>query len=393
MKHAKAVSTKPTGRETAASWLFTLLFCCSLAAAAGTANAQIALPSAGDIGTVAGNGSPTYAGDGGAATSASIRFPEGVATDTHGNVYIADSGNNRIRMVSASTGDISTVAGDGTAGFSGDGGAATSAELSFPEAVAVDSSGNIYIGDTENYRVRMVSAATGDISTIAGSGTAGYTGDGGAATSAEIDAPVFIAVDSHDNVYITDTSNTRVRMVTASTGDISTVAGDGGSGVCSGKTDRLGDGCAATDAELDRPQGIALDSSDNLYIADAGYCEIREVSASTGIITGVAGDTTCGFSGDGGSATSAEIYGPIGVAVDGSGNIFIGDNGNNRIREVTVSNGDISTVAGNGTNGYTGDGGAATSAELNNIENLAVDSSDNIYLVDYPDYRIRAVAP
>jgi sugar lactone lactonase YvrE len=393
MTHAKAVNIERTRRETATSWLFTLLFCCCLAAAAGKANAQIALPSAGDIGTVAGNGSPTYAGDGGAATSASIRFPEGVATDSNGNVYIADSGNNRIRKVTASSGDISTVAGDGTAGFSGDGAAATSAELNFPEGVAVDSSGNIYIADTDNFRIRMVSASTGYISTLAGDGTGGYMGDGGAATSAEIDAPVFLAVDSHGNVYITDTSNTRVRMVTVSTGDISTVAGDGFTGVCVGATDRLGDGCAATDAELDSPEGIALDASNNLYIADSGYCEIREVNALTGVITGVAGDTTCGFSGDGGAATSAEIYGPFGVAVDSSGNIYIADNGNNRIREVVKSTGDISTVAGNGTDAYSGDGGAATSAELSNIESLAVDSSDNVYLVDYSDYRIRAVAP
>jgi trimeric autotransporter adhesin len=372
--------------------LIVLFFGC-IASISRPAYAQIALPSSGDIDTVAGNQSPTYAGDGGAATSASIRFPQGVAVDTHGNVYIADTGNNRIRMVTASTGDISTVAGNGTNGFSGDSGAATSAELSSPQGVAVDSSGNIYIADTSNYRIRMVAAATGDISTVAGDGTAGYTGDGGAATSAELDAPIFLAVDGAGNIYVTDTSSTRVRMVTVSTGDISTVAGDGGTGVCVGATDRLGDGCTATDAELDSPEGVAVDASGNIYIADSGYCEIRKVTALTGVIASVAGDTTCGFSGDSGSATSAEINGPFGVAVDSSGNIYIADNGNNRIRKVTAATGYISTVAGSGSGGYSGDGGAATSAGLNNPESLAVDGSDNIYLVDEPDYIIRAVAP
>jgi sugar lactone lactonase YvrE len=369
------------------------LVCCCVTFATGRASAQIALPSSGDIDTVAGDGSPTYSGDGGAATSATIRFPEGVAVDTHGNVYIADSGNNRIRMVAASTGDISTVAGNGTGGYAGDGGAATSAELNFPEGVAVDSSGNIYIADTFNFCIRMVSASTGDISTVAGNGTDGFSGDGGAATSAELEVPIFLAVDGAGNIYVTDRPSTRVRVVTASNGVISTIAGDGGSGVCGGAADRLGDGCAATDAELDSPQGIAVDTSGNLYIADAGYCEIRKVTASTGVISGVAGNTTCGFSGDGGPAGSAEMDGPIGVVVDASGNIYIADNGSNRIREVTVSNGYISTVAGNGSGSYSGDGGAATSAGLNNPESIAVDSSGNIYLVDESDCIIRAVAP
>lgn len=387
LRHKCLQLATPTNR------LLIVLFLCCVASASQGAYAQIALPSSGDIDTVAGNQSPTYAGDGGAATSASIRFPEGVAVDTHGNVYIADSGNNRIREVSATTGDISTVAGNGTAGFSGDSGAATSAELNFPEGVAVDASGNIYIADTNNFRIRMVTASTGDISTVAGNGTDNYAGDGGAATSAELDSPIFLAVDSADNIYVTDRSANRVRMVTASTGDISTVAGDGFSGVCVGAADRLGDGCPATDSELDSPQGLAVDSSGNIYIADAGYCEIRKVTALTGVIASVAGDTTCGFSGDAGAATSAEMDSPIGVAVDASGNIYIADNGNNRIRKVTASTGYISTVAGSGSGSYSGDGGAATSAGLNNPESLAVDGSDNIYLVDEPDDIIRAVAP
>jgi trimeric autotransporter adhesin len=367
-----------------------LLLLCSLRL--DTARAQIALPSPGDIGVVAGSGTNGYSGDGGAATSAKLYDPEGVAVDSSGNVYIADMENNRIREVVASTGDISTVAGNGTYGYSGDGGPATSAELKSPQGVVVDSAGNLYIADTFNSVVRKVTASTGYISTIAGDGTAGGTGDGGLATSAELQYPIFLALDSSGDLYITqhDNVDNRIRMVNASTGYINAVAG-GGSG-CNGRS-RPYDGCLATDAILDSPEGIAVDSSGNLYIADAGYCEIREVTASTGYIYDVAGNTTCGFSGDGGAATSAEMNSPWDVAVDGSGNMYITDNGNNRIREVTESTGDIATVAGDGVNGYTGNGGAATSAELYSVEYLAVDTSDNIYLTDSTHAVVRAVAP
>ncbi|MFZ0276443.1 MAG: NHL repeat-containing protein [Candidatus Sulfotelmatobacter sp.] len=354
--------------------------------------AQITLPSAGDIDTVAGDGSAGYYGDGGAATSAELYQPFSVAVDTHGNIYIADLDNNRIREVTANTGDISTVAGGGTgptycAGQTdsvGDGCPATSAGLNSPYGVAVDTDGNIYIADLNSNRIREVSASTGIIFTVAGTTTGGYSGDGGPATSAQLSEPIAVALDSNGNIYIADFNNCRVREVTASTGVISTVAGDGTCGYS-------GDGGAATSAELNSPSGVAVGTHDNVYIVDLGNDRIREVTVCTGDISTVAGNGTAGYSGDGGAATSAELnlfWG--GVAADAAGNIYIGDSENNRVREVTAS-GDISTVAGDGAYGFYGDGGAATSAEVAVPQGLAVDTDGNIYIADYDNQRIRAV--
>ena len=377
-------------RATPTSHFLTVLFCCCLAGGAVVAHAQIVLPSSGDIDTVAGSGNPGYSGDGGAATSARLYYPHGVAVDSSGNIYIADSSSYVIRKVTASTGNISTVAGNGTAGYSGDGGAATSAEMGTPRGLAVDASGNIYIGDTYNNVVRKVTASTGYISTVAGNGSSGYSGDGGPATSATLDNPSYLAVDSSGNLYITDVYNYVVREVLASTGYINTVVGGGTP--CMSKVDSGGDGCSATDAVLAQPDGLAIDSAGNLYIADNAYQVIRVVSASTGVISVAVGTfVSSGFSGDGGPAGSAELNSPFDVKVDGSGNLYVADTGNQRIRKVTASTGYISTVGGNGTGGYTGDGGAATSAELNSPEFLAVDSSQNIYLTDTNNFVIRAI--
>ncbi len=275
---------------------------------------------------------------------------------------------------------ISTIAGNGTAGYSGDGGPAASAELNSPSGVAVDFSGNIYIADYKNNRIRRVDAS-GVISTVAGKGTAGYSGDGGPASSAELSTPSGVAVDTSGNIYIADSSNNCVRKVDAS-GVISTVAGNGTAGYS-------GDGGPAVSAELSSPSGVAVDTSGNIYIADDKNNCIRKVDAS-GVISTVAGNGTGGYSGDGGPASSAELSSPFGVAVDASGNIYIADDKNNRIRKVDAS-GVISTVAGNGTGGYSGDGGPATSAQLNSPSGLAVDSSGNIYIADTTNYRVREV--
>jgi uncharacterized repeat protein (TIGR03803 family) len=342
------------------------------------------LPGPAGINTQAGNGTQGYSGDGGPATSAELSAPDGVAVDTSGNIYIGDLGNNRIRKVTVSTGDISTVAGDGTGGYSGDGGPATKAELSSPEGLWVDASGNIYIADHTNSRIRKVTASTGIITTVAGNGTTGYSGDGGPATEAELCAPEDVTVDSAGNIYIADSCNSRIRKVTVSTGIITTVAGDGTAGYS-------GDGGAATKAELDDPIGVGLDTSGNIYIGDFSNNRVRKVTVSTGIITTVAGDGTNGYSGDGGPATSAELSFPGGVEVDSAGNIYIADYGNSRIRKVNALNGDISTIAGDGTAGYSGDGGAATAAELDIPPALALDSVTNIYVADRGNNRIRAV--
>ena len=339
------------------------------------------------ISTIAGTGSSGYSGDGGAAIDASLNGAYGVALDSSGNVYIGDTKNNRIRMIDAITGNISTIAGGGSS--LGDGGAATSAQLDRPSGLALDSSGNIYIVDTWNYRIRKIDAITGYISTIAGTGIRGYSGDNGAATSAQLNSPYGVDLDSYGNVYIADTNNYRIRKIDASTGNISTIAGTGNYGYS-------GDGGAATSAQLTNTFGVTLDSYGNVYIADkAAHC-IRKIDAITGIISTIAGTGgigSFGYSGDGGAATSAQLRNPFGVALDSSGNVYIADSGNQRIRKVDVSTGIISTIAGTGSSGYSGDGGAATSAKLNQTQALTLDSSRNVYIADNKNHIIRKLTP
>ena len=354
------------------------------------------------ITTVAGDGPSDapggYSGDGGAATAAKISSPFGVAVDSAGNFYIADYSNNRIREVSAATGIITTVAGDGAEGYSGDGGPATNAELYNPVGVAVDGAGNLYIADSYNYRIREVNVATGIITTVAGggSGCPGQTdleGDGCSAISAYINEPHAVAVDSAGDLYIADLLDSRIREVSASTGIITTVAGIAGTGYS-------GDGGQATSAALHYPSDVALDSAGNLYIADAANNRIRMVNASTGIITTVAGSGPTGvgvggLSGDGGLATSAELFYPTGVALDSAGDLYIADSTNQRIRAVSALTGIITTVAGtgtgNGTGGYSGDGGPATSAKLADPTAVALDSTGGLYIADTVNNRIRKV--
>ena len=318
-------------------------------------------------------------GDGGAATSAQLSNPDGVSVDISGNVYIADKYNSKIRKVT-SAGIITTIAGTGVQGSSGDGGAATSAQLYSPFGVSVDVSGNVYIADTYNHEIRMVTR-TGIITTIAGTGTYGDSGDGGAATSAQLNYPHGVSVDVSGNVYIADYNNHKIRMVT-SRGIITTIAGTGVQG-------SSGDGGAATSAQLMDPYGISVDISGNVYIADKFNHKIRMVT-SAGIITTIAGTGAYGDSGDGGAATSAQLVSPFGVSVDISGNVYIADRGNNKIRMVTRT-GIITTIAGTGTRGDSGDGGAATSAQLASPEGVSVDISGNVYIADYNNNKIRMV--
>jgi sugar lactone lactonase YvrE len=290
----------------------------------------------GAITTVAGNGTSGFSGDGGIATSASLNAPNGLATDNVGNLYIADTNNNRIRKVDTS-GIITTIAGNGTIGFGGDGGMAVAANLSAPNEVAIDGVGNLYIADTNNNRIRKIDGG-GVITTVAGSGTTGFGGDGGLAVNASLNTPSGIAIDSGGNLYIADTNNSRIREVNG-TGIISTIAGNGTSGF-------NGDGGPAIAASLSIPVEIALDSAGNLYITDANNNRIRKVDNS-GIISTVAGNGTVGFGGDGGNAVNANLNFPNGIATDSTGNVYIADTNNNRIREVNNS-GVINTIAGNG---------------------------------------------
>jgi hypothetical protein len=253
----------------------------------------------------------------------------GVAVDTSGNIFIADQFNHRIRRVDVTTGFISTVAGNGTGSFSGDGGLATSASLAFPSGVAVDATGNIFIADQDNHRIRRVDAATGIISTVAGNGTADSSGDGGPATSASLNRPARVALDAAGSLFIADQFNQSIRRVDAATGFISTVAGIGS--CCFN-----GDNIPATSARLGNPFGVAVDTAGNIFIADSSNSRIRRVDATTGIITTAAGNGVFGFSGDGGPATSASISVPLDVAVDTAGNFFLVDEFNHRIRRVIL---------------------------------------------------------
>jgi trimeric autotransporter adhesin len=387
---------------------------------------------AGHVYAIAGTGTEGYSGDGGPARKAELGYPGRGAIDSSGNVVITD--RNRVRVVAVKSGtfygvtmtagDIYTVAGNGTAGYSGDGGPATSAELSGPLGVAVDGAGNLVIGDTDNERIRVVAATTGTfygqamtaghIYTVAGTGQYGYSGDSGPATSAELDDPEGVAVDGAGNLVIADVGNERVRVVAVATGtfygqamtagDIYTVAGNGTAG-------DSGDGGPATRAELNMPEGVAVDGAGDLIVADRFSSRVRVIAASTGTSYGqvmtagdiytVAGNGANSFSGDGGLATKAQLS-ATDVAVDSHGNEIISDPRSERVRVVAAATGtfygqamtagDIYTVAGDGTAGFSGDGGPATSAELSHPAGVAVDRTGNL-LIAQADYgRIRVVA-
>jgi sugar lactone lactonase YvrE len=332
------------------------------------------------ITTVAGTGILGFSGDGGAAIAAELHFPTGVAADLSGNIYIVDTDNQRVRKVTSS-GIISTNAGNGGIGYTGDGGAATSAWLNYPGAIAVDAAGNIYIGDGSNNCVRKVNSS-GIISTIAGTGTAGYSGDGGPAVSAQLNYISSIAVDAAGNIFLADGFNQRIRKINTS-GIITTIAGNGTSGFS-------GDGGAATAAALSHPEGISVDAAGNIFITDTDNNRIRKVNTS-GIITTIAGNGVAGYTGDGIPAITAELNYPYAAKPDASGNIYIADYYNFRVRMVNTS-GKICTVAGDGIQGFSGDGGIATSAEIDRVYDLAVGGSGAIYLADGNNNRIRYVS-
>ncbi len=309
------------------------------------------------------------------ATSAPLARPSGAAFDTAGNLYIADTDDNVIREVSL-TGAISTVAGTGVQGYGGDSGTATSALLDSPDGVAVDSNGNIYIADTHNNRIREVSGGT--INTIAGTGVAGYSGDGAAATAAMLDFPTAVAVAANGNIYIADTNNNRIREISGTT--IATVAGNG-------QQTYSGDGGLATAAGLNSPSGVAVDSAFNIYIGDTDNQRVRLVTFATGIISTLAGTGTKGFNSDG-PAGSAELASPRGLAVNGSGTVYLADSDNNRIR--TVIGGNVTTIAGSGAEGFSGDTDASTSASLDKPRSVAVAAS-TVVIADTENNRIRVV--
>jgi trimeric autotransporter adhesin len=351
------------------------------------------------ISAAVGNGTAGFSGDGSSAVSAEVNFPSAVVVDSSGNLYIADQANYRIRKVDTS-GNISTIAGNGTKGNAGDGKAATSANIGSAGGIAVDSSGNVYFADTANHVVRKI-ATGGTITTIAGTGTPGFSGDTTEATlaadaaagrtaphlatSATLNSPTGVAVDSKGNVYISDTTNNRIRRVSVTDQTITTVAGDG-------TGNYYGDGAGAVYSEINHPVALFFDASDNLYIADSLNHRIRKISGTDGTISTVAGLGRPGNADNGGYAVNSELHYPSSVSVDKTGNIYIADFINNRVRIVNTS-GVISTIAGGGKFGNGGDGGPALAAQTYFPCSVAVDASGKVYMIDSLNSRIRLLTP
>ena len=399
------------------------------------ASRPVTIPS-GCIGTIAGNGEPRHAGDHGAAVAACLNEPKSLALSGDGVLYIADAENHVIRKVDLATGLIATVAGrpetgNGASGparfhglaededtfadppagkaekflqlsdlsgtvryvvgagrtgrFGGDGGPAAEATLNFPGAVAVDRGGNLYIADTMNHRVRKVDAATGVISTVAGTGHRRCSGDGGPATAAALNEPAALAVDEHGNLYIADQSNNRVRKVDPRTGFIMTVAG-------TGETGYTGDGMPAVEAGLSGPSGLALGPDGDLYIADTFSGRIRRVDPATGAISTVAGDGgEYRFSGMA-NEFSTSLSRPYGIALDAAGNLLVTDSDSHLLRRWDRKKKIITRLAGSGQAGFGGDGGDPLAGSLNYPFGVVVDGVGNVYIADTFNHRIRMIA-
>jgi sugar lactone lactonase YvrE len=309
-------------------------------------------------------------------------LPQAVAVDAAGNIYVADWFNNVVRQI-RTNGNIVTFAGNGTKGYSGDGAGASGAQLSYPTALAFDKTGNLYIADSGNDVIRMVTL-DGNIRTIAGNSTVGYSGDGGGAISAQLYNPSGVVVDAAGDVIIADTGNQVLREVVASTGNIETIGGNHYPGYS-------GDGGNIFYAQFNYPQGLAMDAAGNLYIADFGNSVIRKVTPY-GAISTLAGNGTPGYSGNGGPAASSQLAYPQALAVDAQGDLYMADTGNQMIREITVS-GTIVTIAGTGAPGYSGDGGPAVNADLYFPKGVAVSNSGAVYVADWDNDVIRMLTP
>jgi uncharacterized protein (TIGR03437 family) len=360
---------------------------------AGSAQLAVTYTANQVVTTIAGTGANGNSGDGGPGTAATLFQPRSVAVDSKGNILIADTVNRRIRRLSPG-GVLTAFAGTGLIGSGGDGGPALDATFNFPNVVIVDKDDNAYISDQSTNRIRKVTP-DGKISTIAGTGegaiigfAGGFSGDGGPATQALLNGPIGLAVDNNGNLFVADRGNNRVRRIDARTGIITTVAGDG-------QFSFGGDGGPATQASLSLPTGVAVDAAGNLYIADTGNQRIRRVSASDGRISTIAGTGVAGFSGDGGPAVSAllNLAGPALLAFDAAGDLYFADLNNQRIRKITISTGIITTVAGTGVVGFNGDGTAPTGTALANPSGVAFDAAGNLIIADLGNNRIRRVRP
>ena len=336
------------------------------------------------IQTIAGTGRAGYDGDGGQAAEAALDQPFHCDLDGHGSLYVAEAANHCVRKLDLATGVITTVAGCGAAGYSGDGGPATQAAMNEPYAVQVDANGDLYIVDRLNAAVRRVDAATGVITTVAGTGEKGYGGDGGPGVRARMREPNDCWLDGSGGLLIADIQDQRVRRLDLRSGVIDTFAG-------TGDRARTGDGGPAAEAGIDGARAVCGDSEGNIYICEREGNGLRKVDAR-GTITTVAGTGERGYAGDGGTASNATFDGPKAVRCDDEGNVFVVDTENHALRRIDTASGTVTTVAG-GRRGSGGDGGAATGAGLDRPHGCVIDSSGNIFIADSDNHRVRLVSP
>jgi NHL repeat len=332
-----------------------------------------------------GSGEASYSGDGGVARHAGLNQPFDVALDREGNLYFSDANHHCVRRVARHSGLITTVAGTGQAGYRGDGGRATQAQLNSPYGIALDTANNLYIVDRLNACIRVVDAATGNIQTLAGTGQPGYSGDGGPAPQAQMQEPNDIALDGQGRAFVADVRDHRIRVIDLASGIITTFAGTGEAG-------SSGDGGPAGRARLLGPRALAFGSTGDLYICLRNDHKVRRVDMHTGIIRTIAGTGEQGYSGDHGLALQATFNGPKEIAVDRQDNIVLVDTENHCLRRIDAASGQVTTIAGTGQPGGAGDGGPAIAATLKRPHGACVDEVGNIYIGDSENHRVRFVS-
>ena len=336
----------------------------------------------GIITTAAGTGERGYSGDGGPASAALLSEPFMCAFDAVGNLYVAEAMNHCVRRVDAGTGVIVTIAGTGAEGYSGDGGPATAATFNQPYSLQVDANGDVYVVDRLNYVIRRIDAATGIISTVAGTGEPGYGGDGGPGTEAQFREPNDCFLDGRGGLLIADVQDQRIRRLDLASGLISTFAGDG-------EKVRSGDGRPATEASILGARAVCMDSAGNTYIAEREGNGIRKVDAN-GVMSTLAGTGEFGYGGDGGPAFISTWGGPKAIRCDHNGNVLVVDTENHAIRRINAATGYVTTIAG-GRLGGDGDGGPANEAAMDRPHGCDVDAAGNIYIADSNNHQVRVV--